>query len=77
MIATCVSHRWKHAVEEEALWEGICTKHWHEEVLYASQLGQLRSVVLALGGFHRLYVYCLLPLLDPLHHLLDQLWSIL
>jgi len=71
-IAACVSRRWKRAAEEEALWEGICAKHWPEEVLYASQSGQLRSVVLALGGFRRLYVYCLRPLLDPLHHVLDQ-----
>ena len=69
---TCCSKYWKRATEEEALWEGICAKHWPQEVLYASQSGQLRSVVLALGGFRRLYVHCLRPLLNPFHRLLNQ-----
>eukprot|EP01018_Ginkgo_biloba_P026256 Gb_01942 [translate_table: standard] len=61
-IASCVSRRWKFAAEEEKLWEGICTQHW--PFLNGSQSAQLRSVVLALGGFHRLYVHCLRPLLS-------------
>ncbi|KAK6939665.1 F-box domain [Dillenia turbinata] len=60
--AACVSKQWHKTAEDERLWELICTKH-------SANIGcattQLRSVVLALGGFRRLYSLYLLPLSKP------------
>lgn len=57
--AACVSKQWHNTAQDERLWELICTRHW-------SNLGcgyqQLRSVVLALGGFRRLHSLYLLQL---------------
>ncbi|CDP01257.1 unnamed protein product [Coffea canephora] len=57
--AACVSQQWSRAAQDERLWELICTEH------YAKNPLQLRSVVLALGGFRRLYSLYLWPLLKP------------
>ncbi|CAM6092713.1 unnamed protein product [Calypogeia fissa] len=57
-IAACVSTKWRKVAEDETLWENVCIQHWSSPV--AAQR-QLRSVVLALGGFRRLYVQCLRP----------------
>ena len=50
--AACVSKQWHKTAQDERLWELICTRH-------GANLGcgnqQLRSVVLALGGFRRLH----------------------
>lgn len=58
--AACVSKKWKNTAHDERLWEMICTRH-------GANIGcgtvQLRSVVLALGGFRRLYALYLWPLL--------------
>ena len=58
--AACVSRQWKSTAHDERLWEMICTRQW-ANVGCGSQ--QLRSVVLALGGFRRLHALCLWPLL--------------
>uniref|UniRef100_A0A5B7BTV6 F-box protein GID2 n=1 Tax=Davidia involucrata TaxID=16924 RepID=A0A5B7BTV6_DAVIN len=58
--AACVSKQWRRTAEDELLWEMICTRHW-ANIGCDSQ--QLRSVVLALGGFRRLHALCLWPLL--------------
>ncbi|CAI0424567.1 unnamed protein product [Linum tenue] len=60
--AACVSKQWHRTAQDERLWELICTKHW-------ANIGcgntQLRSVVLALGGFRRLHSQYLWPLSKP------------
>lgn len=60
--ASCVNRLWHKTAQDEKLWENICLRHW-------ANIGcghhQLRSVVLALGGFRRLYAICLWPLLNP------------
>ncbi|MFS7972832.1 putative F-box domain-containing protein [Helianthus anomalus] len=60
--AGCVSKQWHRTAQDERLWELICTKHW-------ANIGcgntQLRSVVLALGGFRRLHSHYLWPLSKP------------
>jgi len=61
-MASCVSQKWKQATDDEGLWEAICTRQWPSTA--SSQSGQLKSVVVALGGFRRLYVNCLHPLLS-------------
>lgn len=57
--SACVSKQWKKTAEDERLWEMICTEHYAKDPL------QLRAVVLALGGFRRLYSLYLWPLLKP------------
>ncbi|KAI3412888.1 uncharacterized protein J3R85_016784 [Psidium guajava] len=50
-MAACVSKRWRRTAQDERLWELIWIRHW-------PKIGcgkQLRSVVLALGGFKRLH----------------------
>ncbi|KAG1363926.1 putative F-box protein GID2 [Cocos nucifera] len=60
--AACVSRRWRMLAEDERLWEAVCVRHW-ASIGCGNQ--QLRSVVLALGGFRRLHSLYLLPLLKP------------
>ncbi|KAL3514415.1 hypothetical protein ACH5RR_027132 [Cinchona calisaya] len=57
--AACVSKQWSKTAQDERLWELICTEHYTKNPL------QLRAVVLALGGFRRLYSLYLWPLLKP------------
>nr|XP_043607847.1 F-box protein GID2-like [Erigeron canadensis] len=60
--ASCVSKQWNVTAQDERLWEMICTQHW-------TNMGcgqkQLRSVVLALGGFRSLHAHYLWPLSKP------------
>lgn len=59
--AGCVSKLWHRTAQDERLWELICTRQW-------ANIGcpnQLRSVVLALGGFRRLYSQFLFHLSKP------------
>ncbi|KAL3617896.1 hypothetical protein CASFOL_038217 [Castilleja foliolosa] len=57
--AACVSRQWRRTAHDERLWELICTKYDHRSPI------QLRTVVLALGGFHRLYSSYLWPIFKP------------
>ncbi|KAJ7958211.1 F-box protein GID2-like [Quillaja saponaria] len=61
-MAGCVSKQWHKTSQDERLWELICTKHW-ANIGCGNQ--QLRSVVLALGGFRRLHSLYLRPLSKP------------
>ncbi|GLJ25431.1 hypothetical protein SUGI_0487020 [Cryptomeria japonica] len=60
--ASCVNKVWHKAAQDDKLWENICLKHWANTGCGSHQL---RSVVLALGGFRRLYSLCLWPMLNP------------
>ncbi|KAL4566197.1 hypothetical protein LXL04_030308 [Taraxacum kok-saghyz] len=60
--AGCVSKQWHRTSQDERLWELICTKHWTN---MGCGNNQLRSVVLALGGFRRLHAHYLWPLSKP------------
>ncbi|CAK7347482.1 unnamed protein product [Dovyalis caffra] len=60
--AACVSKQWHRTVQDERLWELICTRHL-ANIGCGNQ--QLRSVVLALGGFRRLHSQYLWPLSKP------------
>ncbi|XP_059279383.1 F-box protein GID2 [Lycium ferocissimum] len=57
--AACVSKQWNQTASDERLWELICTKDSR------NQQQTLRAVVLALGGFRRLYSLYLWPLSKP------------
>ncbi|KAK7383188.1 hypothetical protein VNO78_28861 [Psophocarpus tetragonolobus] len=58
-MAGCVSKQWNKTAQDERLWELICTNHWPNTPCGEQQL---RSVVLALGGFRRLHALYLWPL---------------
>jgi len=58
-MAGCVNKKWKRAVETESLWEGVCRKQWPA----AGESQNMRSVVIALGGYRRFFLLCLRPLL--------------
>ncbi|KAJ4841060.1 F-box protein gid2 [Turnera subulata] len=60
--AACVSKQWHRTSQDERLWELICTRHWAN---IGCGNNQLRSVVLALGGFRRLHSQYLWPLSKP------------
>ncbi|XP_027332830.1 F-box protein GID2 [Abrus precatorius] len=61
-MASCVSKQWHKTAQDERLWELICTKQWANTGCGEQQL---RSVVLALGGFRRLHALYLWPLSKP------------
>lgn len=59
-VAACVSKQWHRAGQDERLWELLCTRHCRN-IGCGNQ--QLRSVVVALGGFRQLHSLYLRPLL--------------
>ncbi|KAL4372618.1 hypothetical protein AHAS_Ahas06G0283800 [Arachis hypogaea] len=61
-MASCVNKQWHKTAQDERLWELICTKQWANTGCGEEQL---RSVVLALGGFRRLHSLYLRPLSKP------------
>lgn len=61
-MAGCVSKQWQKMARDERLWELICTKQW---VNTGCAEQQLRSLILALGGFRRLHALYLWPLSKP------------
>ncbi|CAJ1973430.1 unnamed protein product [Sphenostylis stenocarpa] len=61
-MAGCVNKQWHKTAQDERLWELICTKQWANTGCGEQQL---RSVVLALGGFRRLHALYLFPLSKP------------
>nr|DAD41985.1 TPA_asm: hypothetical protein HUJ06_016308 [Nelumbo nucifera] len=71
-IASCVNKQWYRTARDERLWELVCTRHW-TNIGCGNQ--QLRSVVLALGGFRRLHSHCLWPLLKPPPSLSPSPWA--
>lgn len=69
-MAACVNREWHKTAQDERLWELICTKLWANTGCGEQQL---RSVVLALGGFRRLLALYLFPLSKPLRLGKDEL----
>ncbi|KHN45173.1 F-box protein GID2 [Glycine soja] len=63
-MAGCVNKQWHKTAQDERLWELICTKQWANTGCGCGEQ-QLRSVVLALGGFRRLHALYLFPLSKP------------
>ncbi|KAH7659886.1 F-box protein GID2 protein [Dioscorea alata] len=50
--AACVSRRWRAMTKDERIWEAVCARQWAN---FGCGNQQLRSVVLALGGFRQLH----------------------
>ncbi|CAN4096769.1 unnamed protein product [Withania somnifera] len=59
-IAACVCKLWCSITRNDSLWEHLCFRH-----VLPPQEG-VRTVVLALGGYRRLYMVCVKPVLDRL-----------
>ncbi|WOL14166.1 F-box protein GID2-like [Canna indica] len=60
--AACACRLWRRIAEDERLWEAVCTRDW---IKVPCGKQQLRSVVLALGGFRQLHSLYILPFLGP------------
>jgi F-box protein GID2 len=70
--AACVSSRWRRLAQDERIWESVCLRHW---AALGCAPGQLRSVVLALGGFRKLYISYLVPTVCTRSGALRRRWS--
>ncbi|KAF9621980.1 hypothetical protein IFM89_029200 [Coptis chinensis] len=64
--AACVSKQWSKTAQDERLWEMIYTRHWASKT-FNSNPKKLRSMVLNMGGFRRIYSQSLWPLLKPFY----------
>lgn len=62
-VAACVCRLWCSITRNDSLWENLCFRH-----VSPSPSG-IRPVVVALGGYRRLYMVCLRPLLSRLARL--------
>ncbi|CAK9316133.1 unnamed protein product [Citrullus colocynthis] len=72
--AACVCRLWcALASNDDSLWEHLCFRH-----LSSSPPSSLRPLVLALGGYKRLYLLCLRPVLTRLNRsgLLPRVWTL-
>ncbi|KAF5814627.1 putative F-box domain-containing protein [Helianthus annuus] len=59
--AACVCKKWCSIVRNDALWEHLCFR----QLSVPPSVG-VRSVVLALGGYRRLYLMCVRPVVSRL-----------
>ena len=59
--AACVCRLWQHITQSDELWEHLCFRHVSPRLP-----SEVRPVVAALGGYRRLYMLCLRPVLSRL-----------
>nr|XP_043630929.1 F-box protein SNE-like [Erigeron canadensis] len=57
-MAACVCKQWCSIVRNDSLWEHLCFKNLSPP--------RVRSVVVALGGYRRLYMVCIRPVVSRL-----------
>ncbi|KAJ4981832.1 hypothetical protein NE237_032669 [Protea cynaroides] len=69
-VAACVCRQWRSLSRHDSLWENICFRH------VSPPPYDVRHVVVALGGYRRLYMVCLRPLLTRLSCRLSRLDSV-
>ncbi|KAJ4847919.1 hypothetical protein Tsubulata_033081 [Turnera subulata] len=60
-VAACVCRLWCTIARTDSLWEDLCFRHVSPPPPYG-----VRPVVLALGGYKRLYMACVRPVLSRL-----------
>lgn len=60
-VAACVCRLWRTLARNDSLWEELCFRH-----VSSPPPSSVRPVVLALGGYKRLYMVCLRPVLSRL-----------
>lgn len=68
-VAACVCRLWWAISNNDSLWENLCFSH------VSPPPSHVRPVVLALGGYRRLYMVCLRPVLSRLsRHTTTSTW---
>ncbi|XP_044504000.1 F-box protein SNE-like [Mangifera indica] len=60
-VAACVCRLWCNIARNDSLWEELCFRH-----VSSPPPSRVRPVVVALGGYKRLYMVCLRPVLSRL-----------
>ncbi|KAJ4730206.1 F-box family protein [Melia azedarach] len=63
-VAACVCRLWCALARNDSLWEELCFRH-----VSSPPPSSVRPVVVALGGYKRLYMVCLRPVLSRLAEL--------
>ncbi|OVA20164.1 F-box domain [Macleaya cordata] len=62
-VAACVCRLWCNISRYDSIWENLCFRHVYPPP------SDIRPVVLALGGYRKLYMVCLRPVLNRLSRL--------
>ncbi|KAF3774536.1 F-box protein [Nymphaea thermarum] len=67
-IAACVCKQWRLICNHDSTWEHLCNRLAPAAATTVSVFttNQIRSVVVAMGGFRRLYLMCIRPLFERL-----------
>ncbi|CAL1381910.1 unnamed protein product [Linum trigynum] len=65
-VAACVCRLWSSIARNDSLWEELCFRHVSPGA---------RPVVVALGGYKRLYMVCVRPVLKRLALARPRVWS--
>ncbi|CAN6479019.1 unnamed protein product [Victoria cruziana] len=66
-VAACVCRQWRDICTQESVWEHLCNRHVSAAAdVSAAEMSQIRSVIVAMGGYRRLYLMCIRPLLERL-----------
>ncbi|KAK9284627.1 hypothetical protein L1049_024399 [Liquidambar formosana] len=60
-VAACVCRLWCSVTRNDSLWEHLCFRH-----VSSPPPSSVRPVVVALGGYRRLYMVCVRPVLSRL-----------
>lgn len=60
-VAACVCRLWHAVARNDSLWEHLCFRH-----VSSPPPSSVRTVVVALGGYRRLYMVCVRPVLSRL-----------
>ncbi|KAF8410845.1 hypothetical protein HHK36_003382 [Tetracentron sinense] len=62
-VAACVCRLWCSITRQDSVWENLCFRHVYPPP------SDIRPVVVAMGGYRRLYMVCLRPVLSRLSRL--------
>ena len=70
-VAACVCRLWCTLTRSDSLWEHLCFRH-----VSSPPPSSVRPVVVALGGYKRLYMVCVRPVLSRLRNSHSELvWT--
>ncbi|TQD83059.1 hypothetical protein C1H46_031372 [Malus baccata] len=71
-VAACVCHLWSTVARNDTIWEHLCFQH-----VSSPPPCSVRPVVVALGGYKRLYRVCMRPVLSRLSdsEMVKRVWT--